>query len=175
MNILPLYQPSYGAMKPGQDNRPSVLVSQTVQSRRAGTRVHVDRSVMVTVSLRVGAELPQPQGLKFKSVRETSVEVEWDQLDIPFDGWEIYFRNTVSERVGAAPFEGRPQFFFIFLIFMKRLRGKKRERGVISCASLLEVSAKHGFISTPTIKNCFDIWKKNWSVGLESGLHRAVG
>lgn len=20
----------------------------------------------------------------------------WDQLDIPFDGWEIYFRNTVS-------------------------------------------------------------------------------
>lgn len=20
----------------------------------------------------------------------------WDQLDIPFDGWEIHFRNTVS-------------------------------------------------------------------------------
>lgn len=40
--------------------------------------------------------LPQPEGLIFKSVRETSVEVLWDQLGIPFDGWEIYFRNTVS-------------------------------------------------------------------------------
>lgn len=41
-------------------------------------------------------ELPQPKGLIFKSVRETSVEVMWDHLDISFDGWEIYFRNTVG-------------------------------------------------------------------------------
>ena len=42
------------------------------------------------------SDLPEPEGLKFKSVRETSVEVEWDPLDIPFDGWNIIFRNTVS-------------------------------------------------------------------------------
>ncbi|XP_042365214.1 tenascin isoform X2 [Plectropomus leopardus] len=51
----------------------------------------------VPVSARVATALPQPEGLKFKSVRETSVEVEWDQLDISFVGWEIYFRNTKEE------------------------------------------------------------------------------
>ncbi|XP_070845448.1 tenascin-like isoform X1 [Chaetodon trifascialis] len=51
----------------------------------------------VPVSARVATDLPQPEGLIFKSVRETSVEVIWDQLDIPFDGWEIYFRNTKEE------------------------------------------------------------------------------
>ncbi|XP_044030147.1 tenascin isoform X5 [Siniperca chuatsi] len=51
----------------------------------------------VPVSARVATDLPQPEGLRFKSVRETSVEVMWDQLDIPFDGWEIYFRNTKEE------------------------------------------------------------------------------
>lgn len=40
-------------------------------------------------------ELPQPKALIFKSVRETSVEVMWDHLDVSFDSWEIYFRNTV--------------------------------------------------------------------------------
>ncbi|CAN9504363.1 unnamed protein product [Ophioblennius macclurei] len=51
----------------------------------------------IPVSARVATYLPQPEGLRFKSVRETSVEVMWDQLDIPFDGWEIYFRNTKEE------------------------------------------------------------------------------
>ncbi|XP_054908315.1 tenascin isoform X5 [Poeciliopsis prolifica] len=51
----------------------------------------------IPVSARVVTELPQPEGLRFKSVRETSVEVVWDQLDISFDSWEIYFRNTKEE------------------------------------------------------------------------------
>ncbi|XP_068429840.1 tenascin-like isoform X1 [Clinocottus analis] len=51
----------------------------------------------VPVSARVATELPKPEGLIFKSVRETSVEVMWDKLDISFDGWEIYFRNTKEE------------------------------------------------------------------------------
>ena len=46
--------------------------------------------------LSIPAVLPKPEGLIFKSVRESSVEVMWDQVDISFDGWEIYFRNTVS-------------------------------------------------------------------------------
>ncbi|XP_022595584.1 tenascin-like isoform X1 [Seriola dumerili] len=62
-------------------------------------RVHavLSNKRSVPVSVRVATDLPRPEGLKFKSVRETSVEVTWDQLDIPFDGWEIYFRNTKEE------------------------------------------------------------------------------
>ncbi|KAM6902406.1 tenascin-like isoform 8-T8 [Xenentodon cancila] len=51
----------------------------------------------IPVSARVATDLPHPEGLRFKSVKETSVEVVWDQLDIPFDGWEIYVRNTKEE------------------------------------------------------------------------------
>ncbi|KAK0132071.1 Tenascin [Merluccius polli] len=51
----------------------------------------------VPVSARVATSLPQPEGLKFKSVRESSVEVEWDPLDFTFDGWELYIRNTKEE------------------------------------------------------------------------------
>lgn len=42
------------------------------------------------------ADLPQPEGLKFKSISDTSVEVLWDQLNFPFDSWELIFRNMVS-------------------------------------------------------------------------------
>ncbi|CAL8320307.1 unnamed protein product [Lota lota] len=51
----------------------------------------------VPVSARVATSLPQPGGLRFKSVRESSVEVEWDPLEITFDGWELYIRNTKEE------------------------------------------------------------------------------
>uniref|UniRef100_A0A8C6L0K5 Tenascin C n=1 Tax=Nothobranchius furzeri TaxID=105023 RepID=A0A8C6L0K5_NOTFU len=51
----------------------------------------------IPVSARVATDLPQPEGLRFKSVRETSVKVMWDQLDISFDAWEIHFRNTKEE------------------------------------------------------------------------------
>uniref|UniRef100_A0A8C6L0B0 Tenascin C n=1 Tax=Nothobranchius furzeri TaxID=105023 RepID=A0A8C6L0B0_NOTFU len=57
----------------------------------------------IPVSARVATDLPQPEGLRFKSVRETSVKVMWDQLDISFDAWEIHFRNTVSLPSGLGP------------------------------------------------------------------------
>lgn len=64
--------------------------------------------VFLVVFVSIPSDLPQPEGLIFKSVRETSVEVMWDQLSIPFDGWEIYFRNTVSLPIC---FEGLPRIF----------------------------------------------------------------
>ncbi|XP_072228122.1 tenascin-like [Leuresthes tenuis] len=67
----------------------------------------------IPVSARVATDLPQPEGLRFKSVRESSVEVVWDQLDISFDGWEIYFRNTKEENgkvVSTLP-SSQNQFF----------------------------------------------------------------
>lgn len=49
------------------------------------------------------SDFPRPEGVIFKSVSETSVEVMWDQVAIPFDGWEIYFRNTVSLFLKKSP------------------------------------------------------------------------
>uniref|UniRef100_A0AAY4BJ87 Tenascin C n=1 Tax=Denticeps clupeoides TaxID=299321 RepID=A0AAY4BJ87_9TELE len=57
----------------------------------------LNNKMSLPVSARVATHLPEPEGLKFKSVRETSVEVEWDPLDIPFDGWNLIFRNTKEE------------------------------------------------------------------------------
>ncbi|XP_063000831.1 tenascin isoform X2 [Elgaria multicarinata webbii] len=55
----------------------------------------------IPISARVATYLPAPDGLKFKSVKETSVEVEWDALDIPFSGWEIVFNSMKEEDNGG--------------------------------------------------------------------------
>ncbi|XP_077096980.1 tenascin isoform X3 [Siphateles boraxobius] len=57
----------------------------------------LNSKMSVPVSARIATHLPEPEGLKFKSVRETSVEVEWDPLNIPFDSWNLIFRNTKEE------------------------------------------------------------------------------
>ncbi|XP_019331191.1 tenascin isoform X5 [Alligator mississippiensis] len=54
----------------------------------------------IPISARVATYLPAPEGLKFKSVKETSVQVEWDPLNISFDGWELIFRNMKKEDNG---------------------------------------------------------------------------
>ncbi|XP_055080142.1 tenascin isoform X2 [Periophthalmus magnuspinnatus] len=66
----------------------------------------------VPVSARVETYLPEPEGLKFKSVRETSVEVQWDPLNIPFDGWNLIFRNTKEEDGEITNSLGRPETTF---------------------------------------------------------------
>ncbi|XP_064892032.1 tenascin isoform X4 [Columba livia] len=54
----------------------------------------------IPVSARVATYLPAPEGLKFKSVKETSVQVEWDPLNFSFDGWELIFRNMKKDDNG---------------------------------------------------------------------------
>uniref|UniRef100_A0A8D3AP62 Tenascin C n=1 Tax=Scophthalmus maximus TaxID=52904 RepID=A0A8D3AP62_SCOMX len=66
----------------------------------------------VPVCARVATHLPEPEGLKFKSVRETSVEVQWDPLDIPFDGWNLIFRNTKEEDGEILNSLGHPETTF---------------------------------------------------------------
>ncbi|KAM9858052.1 tenascin isoform 2-T2 [Aulostomus maculatus] len=66
----------------------------------------------IPVSARVATHLPEPEGLKFKAVRETSVEVQWDPLDIPFDGWNLIFRNTKEEDGEILNSLGRPETTF---------------------------------------------------------------
>ncbi|XP_031590773.2 tenascin isoform X2 [Oreochromis aureus] len=66
----------------------------------------------VPVTARVATYLPEPEGLKFKSVRDTSVEVQWDPLDIAFDGWNLIFRNTKEEDGEILNSLGRPETTF---------------------------------------------------------------
>ncbi|XP_062873477.1 tenascin isoform X2 [Trichomycterus rosablanca] len=57
----------------------------------------LNNKMSVPVSARIATRLPEPEGLKFKAVRESSVEVQWDPLNIAFDGWNLIFRNTKEE------------------------------------------------------------------------------
>uniref|UniRef100_A0A3P8ZGP2 Tenascin C n=1 Tax=Esox lucius TaxID=8010 RepID=A0A3P8ZGP2_ESOLU len=66
----------------------------------------------VPVSARVATHLPEPEGLKFTSVRDTAVEVQWDPLDIPFDGWNLIFRNTKEENGEILNSLGSPDTMF---------------------------------------------------------------
>ncbi|XP_078082775.1 tenascin isoform X2 [Mustelus asterias] len=51
----------------------------------------------IPVSARIATHLPTPDGLRFKSIRETTVSVEWEPLDILFDSWEIIFKAPKEE------------------------------------------------------------------------------
>ncbi|XP_053551450.1 tenascin [Bombina bombina] len=51
----------------------------------------------IPVSARVSTHLPTTDDLRFKSVKETFVDVEWEPLDISFDAWKLIFRNTKEE------------------------------------------------------------------------------
>nr|XP_006005618.1 PREDICTED: tenascin isoform X3 [Latimeria chalumnae] len=66
----------------------------------------------IPVSARVATYLPAPEGLRFKSIKETSVQVEWDPLDISFDIWEIILKNTKEENGGISHSVQRPTTTF---------------------------------------------------------------
>ncbi|XP_030063010.1 tenascin isoform X4 [Microcaecilia unicolor] len=51
----------------------------------------------IPVSARVATQLPTTDDLRFKSVKETWVEVEWEPLKISFDAWKLIFQNTKEE------------------------------------------------------------------------------
>ncbi|XP_039630764.1 tenascin-like isoform X2 [Polypterus senegalus] len=67
----------------------------------------------IPVSARVSTHIPEPEGLRFKSVRETSVEVQWDPLEINFDGWDLIFRNTKEENGEVTKSLTRPETSYI--------------------------------------------------------------
>ncbi|XP_041094570.1 tenascin-like isoform X4 [Polyodon spathula] len=67
----------------------------------------------IPVSARVATHMPEPEGLRFKSVRETSVEVMWDPLDISFDGWKLIFRNTKEDNGEIISSLARPESSFV--------------------------------------------------------------
>nr|XP_055057751.1 tenascin-R isoform X1 [Misgurnus anguillicaudatus] len=51
----------------------------------------IDNIISAPMNTLVSTYLSNPDGLLFKSIMETSVEVQWQPLDYLFDGWEISF------------------------------------------------------------------------------------
>lgn len=67
----------------------------------------------IPVSARVATYLPTPDGLRFKSIRETSVEVEWDPVVITFDGWDIIFKPPKEDNDKILNSLKQPQLSFV--------------------------------------------------------------
>ncbi|XP_073907266.1 tenascin isoform X2 [Castor canadensis] len=103
---LIVYTPTHADGLEMQFRVPGDQTSTTIQELEPGVEYFIrvfailENKRSIPVSARVATYLPAPEGLKFKSVKETSVEVEWDPLDIAFETWEIIFRNMNKEDEG---------------------------------------------------------------------------
>ncbi|XP_062835493.1 tenascin-R isoform X2 [Anolis carolinensis] len=51
----------------------------------------ISEVLSVPVSVKVATQLSTPEGLKFKTITETTVEMQWKPFAFSFDGWEISF------------------------------------------------------------------------------------
>ncbi|KAG7456964.1 hypothetical protein MATL_G00241500 [Megalops atlanticus] len=51
----------------------------------------LNNAISVPLSAQISTYLSNPDGLLFKSITETSVEVQWEPFSYSFDGWEISF------------------------------------------------------------------------------------
>ncbi|XP_023366265.1 tenascin isoform X1 [Otolemur garnettii] len=98
-----IYTPTHANGLEMQFRVPGDQTSTTIRELEPGVEYFIrvfailENKRSIPVSARVATYLPAPEGLKFKSIKETSVEVEWDPLDIAFETWEIIFRNMNKE------------------------------------------------------------------------------
>uniref|UniRef100_G3T5T8 Tenascin n=1 Tax=Loxodonta africana TaxID=9785 RepID=G3T5T8_LOXAF len=103
---LIMYTPTHAGGLEMQFRVPGNKTSATIRELEPGVEYLIrvfailENKRSIPVSARVATYLPTPEGLKFKSIKETSVEVEWDPLDIAFETWEIIFRNMNKEDEG---------------------------------------------------------------------------
>ncbi|XP_029380979.1 tenascin-R [Echeneis naucrates] len=76
---------------------PGNTTSCTISGLEAGMEYNINvfavinNSISVPESITVWTYLSNPDGLVFKSITETSVEVQWQPFYYSFDGWEISF------------------------------------------------------------------------------------
>ncbi|XP_032979247.1 tenascin isoform X5 [Rhinolophus ferrumequinum] len=100
---LVMYTPTHQDGLEMQFRVPGDQTSATIRELEPGVEYFIrvfailENKKSIPVSARVATYLPAPEGLKFKSIKETSVEVEWDPLEIAFETWEIIFRNMNKE------------------------------------------------------------------------------
>ncbi|XP_057576171.1 tenascin isoform X3 [Hippopotamus amphibius kiboko] len=103
---LIVYTPTHEDGLEMQFRVPGDKTSTTIRELEPGVEYFIrvfailENKKSIPVSARVATYLPTPEGLKFKSIKETSVEVEWDPLDIAFETWEVIFRNMNKEDEG---------------------------------------------------------------------------
>uniref|UniRef100_A0A2K5CUK4 Tenascin C n=1 Tax=Aotus nancymaae TaxID=37293 RepID=A0A2K5CUK4_AOTNA len=102
---LVMYTPTHEGGLEMQFRVPGDQTSTVIRELEPGVEYFIrvfailENKKSIPVSARVATYLPAPEGLKFKSIKETSVEVEWDPLDIAFETWEIIFRNMVRREI----------------------------------------------------------------------------
>ncbi|XP_027978862.1 tenascin-R isoform X2 [Eumetopias jubatus] len=51
----------------------------------------ISNILSLPITAKVATHLSTPQGLHFKTITETTVEVQWEPFSFSFDGWEISF------------------------------------------------------------------------------------
>ncbi|XP_043575881.1 tenascin isoform X5 [Chiloscyllium plagiosum] len=82
---------------------PGDQMSSTIQGLEPGLEYLINvyailnNQKSIPVSARIATHLPTPDGLRFTSIRETSVNVEWEPLDIEIDGWDVIFKAPKEE------------------------------------------------------------------------------
>ncbi|NWU71603.1 TENR protein, partial [Pterocles burchelli] len=95
------YVVSYQPAGPGgtqlQQRVPGDWSSITITELEPGVAYNISVYAVISdvlsipITSKVMTNLATPQGLKFKTITETTVEVQWEPFSFPFDGWEISF------------------------------------------------------------------------------------
>uniref|UniRef100_A0A3Q1F1P8 Tenascin R (restrictin, janusin) n=1 Tax=Acanthochromis polyacanthus TaxID=80966 RepID=A0A3Q1F1P8_9TELE len=104
--VLTDFLVTYTPSSPG-DKKPASMYQQiripgntttcTISGLEAGLEYNINvfavinNTISVPASITVWTYLSNPDGLVFKSITETSVEVQWQPFYYSFDGWEISF------------------------------------------------------------------------------------
>ncbi|ROL44531.1 Tenascin-R [Anabarilius grahami] len=76
---------------------PGNITNTTIKGLEPGLEYNInvyaviDNIISAPMNTLASTYLTNPDGLLFKSIMETSVEVQWQPLDYLFDGWEISF------------------------------------------------------------------------------------
>ncbi|XP_037538189.1 tenascin-R [Nematolebias whitei] len=96
-DFLVTYTPSSPGGVQLEIRLPGNTTSWTISGLEAGMEYNVNvfavinNTISVPASITVWTYLSNPDGLVFKSITETSVEVQWKPFYYSFDGWEISF------------------------------------------------------------------------------------
>uniref|UniRef100_A0A8C9EIL5 Tenascin-R n=1 Tax=Pavo cristatus TaxID=9049 RepID=A0A8C9EIL5_PAVCR len=91
------YQPAGPGGSQLQQRVPGDWSTITITELEPGVAYNVSIYAVISdvlsspVTTKVTTNLATPQGLKFKTITETTVEVQWEPFSFPFDGWEISF------------------------------------------------------------------------------------
>uniref|UniRef100_A0A8C5JJV1 Tenascin-R n=1 Tax=Junco hyemalis TaxID=40217 RepID=A0A8C5JJV1_JUNHY len=91
------YQPAVPGGTQLQQRVPGDWSSITITDLEPGVAYNVSIYAVISdvfsspVTSRVMTNLATPQGLKFKTITETTAEVQWEPFSFPLDGWEISF------------------------------------------------------------------------------------